>query len=105
MELTIYPKDTLRFVCGDGAHYEKHLENEIRARVILADKEIVFPILGIYEKQLGIDSSEKEIHVISEKIDSQDWVSLESYINKNGGILRMPFLMKKGKNIWLNSSV
>lgn len=50
----------------------------------------VFPNIGKFEKRIGLAASDKEVYVVNEAIDDQEWLSLEDFVFKNGGILNIP---------------
>ena len=49
--------------------------------------------LGKNEKRIGIEASDKEISVINEHIPD-NYINLAELIRDNGGLLRIPFLVK-----------
>lgn len=55
---------------------------------------IIFKNLATYEKRIGIEASDKELYVINEAVDLENFKSLAQLISENGGLLRIPFLTK-----------
>lgn len=66
-----------------GAHYDDEEELD-------PEKMDVVPNVGKFEKKIGLAASDKEIHVVNELIDPEEWISLEDFVSKNGGILNIP---------------
>jgi hypothetical protein len=99
-------------VSGDGKLYKRHLENEIHVHRYLMgaatlDEEgdifsykgltydylsrmDIFPNIGKFEKKIGLSSSDKEIHVINELVDTNEWINMDEFVFNNGGILNIP---------------
>lgn len=50
----------------------------------------IFPNLGKFEKKIGLAASDKEIYVVNELVDQEEWISLEDFVERNGGILNIP---------------
>ena len=50
----------------------------------------IFPNVGKFEKKIGLAASDKEIYVVNELIDLEEWISLEEFSERNGGILNIP---------------
>lgn len=50
----------------------------------------VFPNIGKFEKKIGLAASDKEIYVINELIDEEEWISIDEFVERNGGILNIP---------------
>lgn len=50
----------------------------------------VFANIGKFEKKIGLAANDKEIYVINENIDQDQWISLEEFVDRNGGILNIP---------------
>ena len=51
---------------------------------------VIFPMIGKFEKKVGLDASDKAIYVVNEQIDEDQWINLDDFVNKNGGILNIP---------------
>ena len=49
----------------------------------------------------GMESSDKNIIVINERVDENSSISMLNLINENGGLLRIPFLTKTNAVIYL----
>ena len=54
------------------------------------DKMDIFSNIGKFEKKIGLSASDKEIYVVNEHIDGDEWICLEDFVEKNGGILNIP---------------
>lgn len=39
-----------------------------------------FSNIGKYEKKLGLEADDKEVYVIDEAIDKDEWISLEDFV-------------------------
>ena len=50
----------------------------------------VFPNVGKFEKKIGLAASDKEIYVVNESISDDQWISLDEFVSRNGGILNIP---------------
>jgi hypothetical protein len=59
--------------------------------VILDESNMdIFPIVGKFEKKIGLAASDKEVYVVNELINEDEWISLDDFVEKNGGILNIP---------------
>jgi hypothetical protein len=102
VEVLIYPNDYLQKVSADGKQYAKHLGLELQVHRYLmgssyddeeeldTEKMSVIPNYGKFEKKIGLAASDKEIFIVNELVDKDEWISLEDFVNKNGGILNIP---------------
>ena len=101
--MLIYPNDDLNFVSADGKTYKKHLQLELQVQRYLMgaqfqdelhkldpDRMDIFSNIGKFEKKIGLSASDKEIYVVNEHIEGDDWICLEDFVEKNGGILNIP---------------
>jgi serine/threonine protein kinase len=50
----------------------------------------IFPNVGKFEKKIGLAASDKEIYVVNEVVNEDEWISLEEFVERNGGILNIP---------------
>ena len=50
----------------------------------------IFQNYGKFEKKIGLAASDKEVYVINEVVDENDWISLDEFVERNGGILNIP---------------
>lgn len=50
----------------------------------------VFPNIGKFEKKIGLAASDKEIYMVNESINEDQWISFEDFVTRNGGILNIP---------------
>lgn len=50
----------------------------------------IFANLGKFEKKIGLAASDKEVYVINEVVNEEEWISLEDFVERNGGILNIP---------------
>ena len=50
----------------------------------------VFPNVGKFEKKIGLAAADKEIYVVNEMVEAEEWISLEEFVGRNGGILNIP---------------
>ena len=102
MEVLVYPNEYLSFVSADGKQYGRHLALELQVHRHLmgsrGDGEVglepakmsVVPNHGKFEKKVGLAASEKEISVVNELVNQDEWNRLEDFVNKNGGIMNIP---------------
>ncbi len=82
-------------VSADGNKFEKNLQFEIKLHNCLRNKGVcILENLAKYEKKLGVESTDKEIFVMNEMVDSSKYISLSELIQNVGGLLRIPFLTK-----------
>lgn len=54
------------------------------------NKMDIFANVGKFEKKIGLAASDKEIYVVNEHIDRDHWISLDEFVERNGGILNIP---------------
>ena len=55
------------------------------------DNMDVFLNYGKFEKRIGLSMhDEKEIYVVNKMIDEDEWINLDDFVYKNGGILNIP---------------
>lgn len=51
----------------------------------------VFLNYGKFEKRIGLSiHDEKEIYVVNKLIDDDEWINLDDFVTRNGGILNIP---------------
>lgn len=67
-----------------GAQFQSEEEN------LNVDAMDIFPNVGKFEKKIGLAASDKEIYVVNETINEDEWISLEEFTERNGGILNIP---------------
>lgn len=101
-EVYVYPDDILTVVSPDGRQFKRHLGLELELHRYLMgaihddedelDPEIadIFPMIGKFEKSSGLAASGPEISVVTELINGDQWINLEDFVGKNGGILNIP---------------
>lgn len=95
VDILCYGKEILRRICVDGNKFEEALDFELKLQSFLSEKFRVFlPNEGSYEKRIGVGQGDKELYVLSEKRNPEDFISLKELIEQNGGLLRIPFLVK-----------
>ncbi len=100
--ISFYDKDTLSLVCTDGNQFYKHLDFELKLQnMLMVRGDYTFKYLAKYEKKVGLDSSEKDVYVLNEHIDTKKWISLKELIQENGGLLRIPFLTRTKAVIYI----
>ena len=103
VEVLIYPCEDLNFVSADGKTYKKHLQLELQVHRYLMgaqfedelhhldpEKMDIFGNIGKFEKKIGLAESDKEIYVVNENIEGEQWICLEEFVERNGGILNIP---------------
>jgi len=101
VEILLYPNEDLNYVSLDGKTYKKHLQLELQVHRYLMgqqfeDDEIderkmdVFANVGSLEKKIGLSANDKEIYVVNELVNKDEWISLEDFVQLNGGILNIP---------------
>ena len=66
-----------------GSHYEDDEELD-------PAKMEIFPNVGKFEKKIGLAAGDKAIYVVNELIDEDQWINLDDFVSKNGGILNIP---------------
>ena len=105
VDVLIFPNDDLNYVSTDGKTFKKHLQLELQVHRYLMgaqfeleeesqqldfNKMDVFPNVGKFEKKIGLAASDKEIYVVNESISDDQWISLDEFVSRNGGILNIP---------------
>lgn len=102
IEVLIYPNDYLNFVSSDGKAYSRHLLYELQVHRYLMganyddeaelDPEAmsIFPHIGKFEKKIGLAANDKEIFVVNELVNQEEWINLDDFVTQNGGILNIP---------------
>lgn len=59
-------------------------------RQLDASKMDIFANIGKFEKKIGLAASDKEIYVVNEHVDAEEWIGLDEFVQRNGGILNIP---------------
>lgn len=103
IEVLNYPNDDLNYVSADGKAYKKHLQLELQVHRYLMGAQFedegseldptkmdIFANIGKFEKKIGLAASDKEIYVVNEHVDSDEWIGLGEFVQRNGGILNIP---------------
>lgn len=106
ISVIVYPNETLQYTSLDGKSMKNHLALELQVHRYLMDAFYedqedfsqeeedgmdIFMNFGKFEKRIGLSmNDEKEIYVINKAVDEQEWICLDDFIHKNGGILNMP---------------
>ena len=104
IEVLLYPSDILQYVSLDGKSYKTHLALELQVHRYLmgarfeedefTEEEIhnmdIVMNIGKFEKKIGLAMNEKEIYVINNCIDMDQWINLDEFVHTNGGILNIP---------------
>jgi hypothetical protein len=50
----------------------------------------VLPNVGKRERRIGPDANDIEIQVVNELVNENEWINLDDFVTKNGGILNIP---------------
>lgn len=104
IEILLYASENLQYVSLDGKAYKRHLAQELQIHRYLMgakfeedDEDIIndqdldiFSNLGKFEKKIGLSVNDKEIYVVNKCINGDDWIQLDEFVTKNGGILNIP---------------
>ena len=106
VEITVYPYEILQYTSLDGKAMTYHLLLELQLHRylmganFLGDEEFspeeeeamdVFINYGKFEKRIGLAlHGEKEIYVVNKSIDEDEWINLDDFVHRNGGILNIP---------------
>ena len=106
LEITMYPNECLQYTSLDGKSMKTHLHLEMQVMrymmgVLFEDEDEitaeeedamdVFLNYGKFEKRIGLSmNDEKEIYVVNKAIDEDEWINLDDFIYRNGGILNIP---------------
>jgi serine/threonine protein kinase len=102
VEILIYPNDALNFISSDGKAYSEHLKLELQLHRYLMgayyedeedldpEKMDIFPNIGKFEQKIGLAANAKDVYVVNELIDEDQWINLDDFVTKNGGILNIP---------------
>jgi hypothetical protein len=65
----VYPKETLQHVSAEGTPFARHLLGfELKLHLALQNRKSapIIPIVGVYEKRLGIGANEREVYILAE---------------------------------------
>ena len=57
--------------------------------------------LCLYEKKIGLEETDKDIFVLNKKPNARVYVNMGKLIEKNGGLLKIPFLCKSHGLIYI----
>lgn len=108
IEILLYSSENLQYVSLDGKAYKRHLATELQIHRYLMgarfedDDEMqnpdafddadldIFSNIGKFEKKIGLSVNEKEIYVVNKQINEDQWICLDEFVMKNGGILNIP---------------
>lgn len=106
IEITVYPNEVIQYSSMDGKSFKSHLALELQVHRFLMgarfededeftpeeEEEMpVFPNIGKFEKRIGLSMhDEKEIYVVNKAVDEDQWINLDDFVVKNGGILNIP---------------
>jgi serine/threonine protein kinase len=72
-----------------GARFEE--DNEMHNPDAFKDEDLeIFSNIGKFEKKIGLSVNEKEIYVVNKQVDEDIWINLDTFVQKNGGILNIP---------------
>ena len=72
-----------------GARFEE--DNEMHNPDAFKDEDLeIFSNIGKFEKKIGLSVNEKEIFVVNKQVDEDIWINLDTFVQKNGGILNIP---------------
>jgi len=102
VEVLTYGHDCLGVVSGDGKVYRRHLQVELRVHRYLMgalreeddepdpESADIFPNIGKFEEKKGPTAGHTDVSVVNELIDPDQWINLDDFVTKNGGILNIP---------------
>ena len=102
VEVLTYGHDCLGVVSSDGKAYRRHLQVELRVHRSLMgalreeDDEPdpegadIFPNIGKFEEKKGPTAGHTDVSVVNEAIDPDQWINLDDFVTRNGGILNIP---------------
>lgn len=102
VEVLMYPNDCLNYPSEDRKAYRKHLQLELQVHRYLmganydVEEELdpqgmdIFPNIGKRERRVGPAAGDTEVQVVNELIDGEEWINLDDFVFKNGGILNIP---------------
>ena len=76
-----------RYLMGD--RFEE--DNELQNPLAFSDENLdIFANIGKFEKKIGLSVNEKEVYVVNKQINEDEWISIDDFVTKNGGILNIP---------------
>jgi hypothetical protein len=102
IEITVTTNEDLAYVSQDGKPYDKHLDMEVRVQRMLTELgDFCFENFGKYEKKLGLEADDKEIYVLNESINKGEWISLEEFVENNGGLMNIPLFYKSEAPLYI----
>ncbi|EAR94381.2 EF hand protein (macronuclear) [Tetrahymena thermophila SB210] len=95
VDIFVYTKDVLNFTCADGNNFVKILDFELKLHNVLQNKySFMFKNIGVFLKRVGHELGDIEYMVMNEAIDPAEYISLYDLIQQNGGLFRIPVLVK-----------
>lgn len=81
VDLFIYSKEVLNFVCADGNPFVKILDFELKLHVLLQNKyDFMVRNTGVYLKRIGHELADVEYQVINEALDPAEYICLSDLI-------------------------
>lgn len=102
VEVLTYGHECLGVVSSDGKVYRRHLQVELRVHRYLmgalreeddepdAESADIFPNIGKFEEKKGPTAGHTDVSVVNELIDPEQWINLDDFVTRNGGILNIP---------------
>lgn len=77
VDIFVYSKDVLNFVCADGNNFVKILDFELKLHTVLQNKyQFMFENKGVFLKRVGHELGDIEYLVMNEAIDPAEYISL-----------------------------
>lgn len=109
VDILLYQPEFLSYVSLDGKAFKRHLATELQVHRYLMgarfedDDEMVnpdafsddskldiFANIGKFEKKIGLNVNEKEIYVVNKAVNEDEWICMDDFVTKNGGVLNIP---------------
>lgn len=72
-----------------GAKFEE--DDELLNPDAFKDEDLdIFANIGKFEKKIGLSANDKEVYVVNKQINEDQWINLDDFVTRNGGILNIP---------------
>ena len=95
----VYSPEGLKHISSDGNTSEKHVAAMLQFHSYFQEKrEEVVRCLGMFERRVGVDATEKEIFVFVEQRPGR---TIKEAVSTNGGLLHIPVIQNTRSSLFL----
>ncbi|CAG9314903.1 unnamed protein product [Blepharisma stoltei] len=99
IQVTMYGPDGLRHISSDGNPLDFHLNKELEFHMFLQERFAnVIKCIGVHEKRVGKDPTDKEVYVMYERLKG---LEIQHLLDQNGGLLKIPILYNTKAALYL----